>query len=214
MAPPRCVIDPAATTNRANGTYNRHSARGGDDDPRRGNSLPREGLQLCVAPYFADGCRRHAGTVEVHRENATPEAVAGCHRTTLLRYTPLIHSTLYWVRQPRTPPGCDLGDAHRRSPHVATTPRGEIRGYARLPPPAGVAEMSAFGHRLCRWRRGGLCAAPDHSATGVYLWHTLYMYRVIPAQLRKCRAMGRHATLLLSLWRSDLAVVRGSDQRG
>ena len=107
-----------------------------------------------------------------------------------------------------------LGDAHLWSPHVATTPRGEIRGYARLPPPAGVAEMSAFGHRLCRWRRGGLCAAPDHSATGVYLWHTLYMYRVIPAQLRKCRAMGRHATLLLSLWRSDLAVVRGSDQRG
>ena len=131
-----------------------------------------------------------------------------------LRDTPLIHSTLYWVRQPRTPPGCDLGDAHRRSPHVATTPRGEIRGYARLPPPAGVAEMSAFGHRLCRWRRGGLCAAPDHSATGVYLWHTLYMYRVIPARLRKCRAMGRHAALLLSLWRSDLAVVRGSDQRG
>ena len=102
-----------------------------------------------------------------------------------------IYATLRRMRQPRTPPGCDLGAAHRRSPHVATTPRGEIRGYARLPPPAGVAEMSAFGHRLCRWQRGGLCAAPDHSATGVYLWHTLYMYRVIPAQLRKCRAMIR-----------------------
>ena len=52
------------------------------NDPRRGNSLPREGLQPCVAPYFADGCRRHAGTAAVHRENATPEAVAGRHRTT------------------------------------------------------------------------------------------------------------------------------------
>ena len=39
------------------------------------------------------------------------------------------------------------------SPHVADAQVGEIRGYARLPPPAGVAEMSASTIRLRR--RGG-----------------------------------------------------------
>ena len=39
------------------------------------------------------------------------------------------------------------------SGHVADAQVGEIRGYARLPPPAGVAEMSASTIRLRR--RGG-----------------------------------------------------------
>ena len=182
MAPPRCVIDPAATTNRANRVYNRHSARGGDDDPRRGNSLPREGLQLCVAPYFADGCRRHAGTVEVHRENATPEAVAGCHRTTLLRDPPLIHSTLYWVRQPRTPPGCDLGGTQPRPPRMSPRPRvakygathscnpsrgGELPRLWSSSADSGVAAMASqtrttipFAWGLHYWLLQKLCPAP------------------------------------------------------
>ena len=63
------------------------------------------------------------------------QAVIAPHKN--MRYT-AIHSALYLARQPLTPPGCDLGDAHRRSPHVATTPRGEIRGYARLPSPPGI----------------------------------------------------------------------------
>ena len=33
----------------------------------------------------------------------------------------------------------------RCSGHVADTPVGEIPGYARLPPPTGVAEMLALG---------------------------------------------------------------------
>ena len=43
--------------------------------------------------------------------------------------------------------GGDWGRA-RCTPHVADAQVGDMRGYARLPPPAGVAEMSAVGHRL------------------------------------------------------------------
>ena len=49
--------------------------------------------------------------------------------------------------------GGDWGRA-RCTPHVADAQVGEIRGYARLPPPAGVAEMSAFCHHLRRRRCG------------------------------------------------------------
>ena len=44
------------------------------------------------------------------------------------------------------PPGWQLYMCSRCSGHVADTPVGEIPGYAQLPPPAGVAEMSAFCH--------------------------------------------------------------------
>ena len=43
-------------------------------------------------------------------------------------------------------PGWQLYMCSRCSGHVADTPVGEIPGYAQLPPPAGVAEMSAFCH--------------------------------------------------------------------
>ena len=52
------------------------------------------------------------------------------------------------------PPGWQLYMCSRCSGHVADTPVGEIPGYAQLPPPAGVAEMSAFCHRLRRRRWG------------------------------------------------------------
>ena len=143
MAPPRCVIDPAATTNRANGTYNRHSARGGDDDPRRGNSLPREGLQLCVAPYFADGCRRHAGTVEVHRENATPEAVAGCHRTTLpTRYTADTQYTILGAIWGMPIGGPRMSPRPRVAKYGATHGCHHLPGWLKCPP---LVIVSAVG---------------------------------------------------------------------
>ena len=41
-----------------------------------------------------------------------------------------------WLHGYAPPPGCDFVGGFR-SPHVATPPRGEIRGYARLPSPAG-----------------------------------------------------------------------------
>ena len=35
---------------------------------------------------------------------------------------------------------------------------------------------------------------------GAYLWHAIRGAVLIPAQLRKCRVMDRHATLWLSRW--------------
>ena len=46
---------------------------------RRGNSLPREGLPLCVAPYFATlGRGDMRGRSVVSHPNRTPEVVRGC----------------------------------------------------------------------------------------------------------------------------------------
>ena len=55
--------------------------------------------------------------------------------------------------RPATASGVAMYIAGSGSPHVADAQVGEIRGYARLPPPAGVAEMSASTIRLRR--RGG-----------------------------------------------------------
>ena len=117
------------------------------DSKRRGNSLPREGLQLCVAPYFADGCRRHAGTVEVHRENATPEAVAGCHRTTLpTRYTADTQYTILGATAPH-PSGVRFGGCPSAVPACRHDPAWRNTGLRTAATPRGVAEMSASGHR-------------------------------------------------------------------
>ena len=49
------------------------------------------------------------------------------------------------MRQPRTTSGVRFGwDTTTPSPHVATTQRGEIRGYARLQPLAGWRITSPF----------------------------------------------------------------------
>ena len=65
------------------------------------------------------------------------------------------------------PPGWRLYMCARCSGHVADTPVGEIPGYARLPPPTGVAEMLALGHRLRLGRRCGalLCSAEGADAS-------------------------------------------------
>ena len=54
--------------------------------------------------------------------------------------------------RPATTSGVAILEACSRSGHVADAQVGEIPGFAQQPPPTGVAEMSAFGHRL---RRGG-----------------------------------------------------------
>ena len=134
------------------------------DNKRRGNSLPRQGLQLCVAPYFADGCRRHAGTVEVHRENATPEAVAGCHRTT---QRPDKQCNICYTTADATAPHPSrvrFGGCPSAVPACRHDPAWRNTGLRTAATPRGVAEMSASGHRLRRGRRGGRCAAPDLAA--------------------------------------------------
>ena len=106
------------------------------------------------SPVFRrPGCRRHAGTTKRRPQYATPEAVAGCHCTTRPCGTQDDTHRTTAEAQPRTTSGVRLcTGAIWHAPHVATTPRGEIRGFAQLPPPAGVAEMHASGHHR---RRGG-----------------------------------------------------------
>ncbi|MDY2932227.1 MAG: hypothetical protein SOT90_08955 [Muribaculaceae bacterium] len=58
----------------------------------------------------------------------------------------------------------------RCSGHVADTPVGEIPGYARLPPPTGVAEMLALGHRLRLGRRCGALLAARRERTLRCAW--------------------------------------------
>ena len=50
--------------------------------------------------------------------------------------------------RPATASGVAILGACSRSGHVADAQVGEIPGFARQPPPTGVAEMSASGHRL------------------------------------------------------------------
>ena len=143
------------------------------DNKRRGNSLPRQGLQLCVAPYFADGCRRHAGTVAVRRENATPEAVAGCHRTT---QRPDTQCNICYTTADATAPhpsGVRFGGCPSAVPACRHDPTWRNTGLRTAATPRGVAEMSASGHRAmhriawalpaCRhdpaWRNTGLRTA-------------------------------------------------------
>ena len=111
---------------------------------RRGIINPRRGWQPCVAPYFAD--------LGVGDMRGPPMGTPNCHpggggrpssHHATLRATPVIHSTLHatpWrKRQPRTTSGVRFRwDTTTPSPHVATTPRGEIRGYARRQPPPGL----------------------------------------------------------------------------
>ena len=125
-------------------TTGRSLRNDGDDDRRRTFLLPREGLQPCVAPYFAD--------LGVGDMRGPPMGTPNCHpggggrpssHHATLRATPMIHSTLHatpWrKRQPRTTSGVRFRwDTTTPSPHVATTQRGEIRGYARRQPPPGL----------------------------------------------------------------------------
>ena len=125
-------------------TTGRSLRNDGDDDRRRTFLLPREGLQPCVAPYFAD--------LGVGDMRGPPMGTPNCHpggggrpssHHATLRATPIIHSTLHatpWrKRQPRTTSGVRFRwDTTTPSPHVATTQRGEIRGYARRQPPPGL----------------------------------------------------------------------------
>ena len=66
-----------------------HAVDVGDGGERRGNSLPREGLQPCVAPYFATRGRGDMRGPPNSPPKATPEAVAGRHHTTQPCATPL-----------------------------------------------------------------------------------------------------------------------------
>ena len=115
---------------------------------RRGIINPRRGWQPCVAPYFADlgvgdmrGPPMGAPKMPPRRRWQVVIAPHDPMSHTLIHST--LHATPWWQRQPRTTSGVRFGwDTTTLSPHVATTPRGEIRGYARLPPPPGWRKCS------------------------------------------------------------------------
>ena len=104
---------------------------------RRGNSLPREGLQPCVAPYFAT---RGRGDMRGGRGGVPPKSHPGggaglSHSQ--WRCIVLCVNVVQCDDGLPPPPGWHHGGAHWRSPHVADAQVGEIRGYARLQPLAG-----------------------------------------------------------------------------
>ena len=106
-------------------------------------SNPGRRLALCVAPYFAD---RGVGDMR-GPQNGTPICHPGGGGRPSLHTQPCgtqddTHRTTAEA-QPRTTSGVRLcTGAIWHAPHVATTPRGEIRGYARLPPPPGWRKCS------------------------------------------------------------------------
>ena len=128
-------------------------------------SNPGRRLALCVAPYFAD---RGVGDMR-----GPPNGTPICHPRGGSR--PSLHTQPCGTQddthcttaeaQPRTTSGVRLcTGAIWHAPHVATTPRGEIRGYARLPPPPGWRKCSP--PVIVSASGGGAGAAPDGKPRG------------------------------------------------
>ena len=89
---------------------------------------------IAIKMVVKDGCGGYKG-----RTFGTHSLIYPQSRHPAYRHAPAWRSPTSWARWLHgyaPPPGCDLVGGFR-SPHVATPPRGEIRGYARLPSPAG-----------------------------------------------------------------------------
>ena len=145
-----------------------HTVDVGVDDKRRTFPLPREGLQPCVAPYFAT---RGRGDMRGGRGGVPPKSHPGGGARLSLPPTCCVQRAVYHGVARRVvwcdnglppPPGWHLCGWCWRSPHVADTPVGEIRGYAQRQPLAG-------------WRK---CPPPVIVSTGggwrtrlLKLWH-------------------------------------------
>ena len=121
------------------GCRRRHSACSGEKTQGDVISNPGRRLALCVAPYFAD---RGVGDMRGDT-NGTPICHPGGGGRPSLHTQPCgtqddTHRTTAEA-QPRTTSGVRLcTGASWHAPHVADTPVGEIRGFARLQPPPGL----------------------------------------------------------------------------
>ena len=128
------------------------------DDERRGNSPPREGLQLCVAPYFAT---RGRGDMRGRRGGVPPKSHPGGVRGCRIRHG--VYRGVYqwcssWLLGAMT--AC-----HRLRggifvvawavPACHRHPGRRNTGLRTAATPAGVAKMSAFGHRAMLRIAGG-----------------------------------------------------------
>ena len=110
---------------------------------RRGIINPRRGWQPCVAPYFAD---LGVGDMRGPPMGAPKMPPRRWWQAVIAPHDPMSHTrdTQHVARNAMGAAtashhlrGAIWGDTTTPSPHVATTPRGEIRGYARLQPLAG-----------------------------------------------------------------------------
>ena len=116
-----------------------HLCHGGDDDRRRAFPPPRRWWQPCVTPYFATRGRGDMRGMPNRSTSIAPRRWCGVYH--------LVYHMVVWCNDGLPPPpGWHIWGAVLCSPHVADTPVGEIRGYAQLPPPAGVADYFAFCH--------------------------------------------------------------------
>ena len=132
----------------------------------------------------------------VSHPNRTPEVVRGCsfHHgfvCNVLCITGVAHRVVWRDDSLPPPPGWHSLGAIWHAPHVVTTPRGEIRGRTAATA-SGVAEMA---RNADSWGDGAVTLWCCTALQGAYLWHAYRFIVLIPAQLRKCRAMDRETAL-------------------
>ena len=131
----------------------RRSANGGGDDRRQGNLLPRQGLLLCVAPYFAD---RGVGDMRGWRRCTEKMPPRRWWQTVIAQHKPqdTQHIT-YHISADATAPhpsGVRFGGCPPVVPACRHDPAWRNTGLRTAATTSGVAEMSASGHRLRRGR--------------------------------------------------------------
>ena len=105
-----------------------HSASSGDDDQRRAFPPPREGLPLCVAPYFADrgvGDMRGPPTAptKMPPRRWWQAVIVPRYTTETQQYTPHHDGS----NSPAPPPGCDW--VERLAHHPRMSPRPSVAKY-------------------------------------------------------------------------------------
>ena len=126
---------------------------------RRGIINPRRGWQPCVAPYFADlgvGDMRGPpmGAPMMPPRRRWQAVIAPHYPMSHTLIHSMLHATLWWKRQPATTSGVAIWVGyHHALPACRHDPAWRNTGLRTAATPRGVAEMSAFCHRLRRQRR-------------------------------------------------------------
>ena len=121
-----------------------HTVDVGVDDKRRTFPLPREGMAAVRSPVFRHaGSWRHAGMVRRAFHPIAPRRRCGAVASIVVECILLcIRGVSRHDDGLPPPPGWHLCGCCWRSPHVADTPVGEIRGYAQRQPLAGWRKCS------------------------------------------------------------------------
>ena len=127
-----------------------HPTRGADDQ-RRAFSLPREGLQPCVAPYFADlrvgDMRGPPQCAPMMPPRRRWQAVITLHNIDTQHDTAPLR-----MRQPRTTSGVRFGWDTTALPRMSPTPRSAKYGVTHSCNPSRGSELPRL-YRRCSVRR-------------------------------------------------------------